>query len=400
MNKVWDVAIVGAGPQGLAAVAHLRAQGIETRIFGEPMGFWRRHMPSRMLLRSSWRASHIADLGKRLTLDVFTGTLDRAIPDPIPIEDFIAYGDWFQRRVAPDVDRRRVVGIAHTGSAFRLLVEDGEDVLANRVVVAAGAHAFARRPQQFATTPAQLVSHTADHSDFSRFAGAHVVVLGCGQSAVESAVLLDEAGASVELVFRAEALTWLPEQPRQPRGAAAIIAAARYAPTDVGPFGLNWIAAAPDVYARLPRAVRRDILVRATAPAAAAWLRPRFGGVRVAPRKLVVDVVPNRKGVEVRFDDHSRALADHVLLGTGYHVDLARYTFLSEELRRAIATEDGFPRLSDGLESSVPGLHFLGFAAAGTFGPVMRFVVGGEYAARSLARRVRAQPPSVLDFSW
>jgi FAD-dependent urate hydroxylase len=400
MNRACDVAVVGAGPQGLAAVSHLRAHGVDTRVFGEPMEFWRRHMPTRMLLRSSWRASHIADPAGALTLDAFQRTLDRAIPDPIPVGDFIAYGDWVQQHVARDVDRRRVVEIAHANDRFRLRLEDGEDVLANRVVVATGAYAFAWRPEQFVGAPEQLVSHAADHADLDRFAGAHVVVLGHGQSAVESAVLLHEAGASVELVFRAESLNWLPEQPREPRGAVALIAAARYAPTDVGPFGLNWIAAAPDLYARLPRAVRRDILARATAPAAASSLRPRLGGVRVVPGRLVLAVAPNGMGVEVRFDDRSRCLADHVLLGTGYRVDLPRYTFLSDELRVGIATEDGFPRLSHGLESSVQGLHFLGFAAAGTYGPVMRFVVGAEYAARSLVRRVRGKPPGILDFSW
>jgi FAD-dependent urate hydroxylase len=400
MSRACDVAVVGAGPQGLAAVSHLRAHGVETRVFGEPMEFWRRHMPSGMMLRSSWRASHIADPERALTLDAFQATRDGAIPDPIPLGDFIAYGDWYQRHVADDVDRRRVVDVARIDGTFRVRLEDGEEVPALRVVVAAGARAFAWRPSTLLSAPDELVSHTADHSDFARFAGKRVVVLGRGQSAVESAVLLDEAAASVELVFRAKRLNWLPEQPREPKGATAIVAAARYAPTDVGPFGLNWIAAAPDVYARLPRRIRRNILAQATAPAAAAWLLPRLGSVSVVPGKVVFDVVPSGTGVEVRFDDDSRSLADHVLFGTGYQVDLARYRFLSEELRLAIAVEDGFPRLSYGLESSVPGLHFLGFSAAGSFGPVMRFVVGAEYAARSLLRRVLGKPPSVLDFSW
>jgi FAD-dependent urate hydroxylase len=400
MSRACDVAVVGAGPQGLAAVSHLRAHGVETRVFGEPMEFWRRHMPSGMMLRSSWRASHIADPERALTLDAFQATRDGAIPDPIPLGDFIAYGDWYQQRVADDVDRRRVVGVARVDGAFRVRLEDGEEVPALRVVVATGARPFAWRPSTLLSAPEELVSHTADHSDFGRFAGKRVVVLGRGQSAVESAVLLDEAAASVDLVFRAKRLNWLPEQPREPKGATAIVAAARYAPTDVGPFGLNWIAAAPDVYARLPRRIRRNILAQATAPAAAAWLRPRLGSVTVVPGKVVVDVVPSGTGVEVRFDDDSRSLADHVLLGTGYQVDLARYGFLSEELRLAIAVEDGFPRLSYGLESSVPGLHFLGFSAAASFGPVMRFVVGAEYAARSLLRKVLGKPPSVLDFSW
>ncbi len=38
------------------------------------------------------------------------------------------------------------------------------------------------------------------------------------------------------------------------------------------------------------------------------------------------------------------------------------------------------------MESSVPGLHFLGAPAARSFGPLMRFVAGGWYGAESLTR--------------
>src|SRR5213079_230240 len=54
-----DVAIVGAGPYGLSAAAHLRAaNGLDVRVFGEPMSFWERHMPKGMLLRSPLEGSH------------------------------------------------------------------------------------------------------------------------------------------------------------------------------------------------------------------------------------------------------------------------------------------------------------------------------------------------------
>lgn len=51
--ETCDVAVVGAGPYGLSAAAHLvKVQGLEVKLFGEPMSFWERHMPDRMLLRS------------------------------------------------------------------------------------------------------------------------------------------------------------------------------------------------------------------------------------------------------------------------------------------------------------------------------------------------------------
>jgi hypothetical protein len=56
--------------------------------------------------------------------------------------------------------------------------------------------------------------------------------------------------------------------------------------------------------------------------------------------------------------------------------------------------------LGPGLESSVPGLHFMGAPAARSFGPIMRFVVGTWYSAPALARRAagRCQPPISFSF--
>ena len=68
VNHDCDVAVVGAGPYGLACAAHLR-DGLDVRLFGEPMSFWTNHMPEGMLLRSPYVASHIADPDRALTLD-------------------------------------------------------------------------------------------------------------------------------------------------------------------------------------------------------------------------------------------------------------------------------------------------------------------------------------------
>ena len=48
----------------------------------------------------------------------------------------------------------------------------------------------------------------------------------------------------------------------------------------------------------------------------------------------------------------------------------------------------------------MPGLHFMGAAAAHSFGPIMRFVVGSWYSAPAVARRVagRRQPPISFAF--
>ena len=40
-----NVAIVGAGPYGLAAAMHLRRAGVDVHVIGHPMSFWQ-NMPA------------------------------------------------------------------------------------------------------------------------------------------------------------------------------------------------------------------------------------------------------------------------------------------------------------------------------------------------------------------
>jgi hypothetical protein len=87
----------------------------------------------------------------------------------------------------------------------------------------------------------------------------------------------------------------------------------------------------------------------------------------------------------MKLDDGSSRSVDHVLLGTGYSVDISKYRFLAPQLIEEIDLMDGYPRLRAGFGSSVPGLHFIGATAARSFGPLLYFVAGTEFASRELA---------------
>ena len=93
-----NVLVVGAGPYGLAAAAHLRSAGIESHVLGRPMEFWQCHMPRGMLLRSPWRACHIADPDGAFSLDAYARSfrVDRTLP--VPLEDFCATASGFSSR--------------------------------------------------------------------------------------------------------------------------------------------------------------------------------------------------------------------------------------------------------------------------------------------------------------
>src|SRR5262245_23792933 len=117
---VCDVAVIGAGPYGLAAAAHLRgATDLDLRIFGDPMSFWRA-MPRGMLLRSAWEASHIAFPSGDLSLEAYLSATKKRFAAPIPLACFVDYGMWVQERVAADVDRRRVISVRSEGDGFAL----------------------------------------------------------------------------------------------------------------------------------------------------------------------------------------------------------------------------------------------------------------------------------------
>src|SRR5438105_5841964 len=146
--------VVGAGPYGLAAAAHLRAAGVETHIFGRPMEFWKNRMPAGMFLRSAWEASSIAHPERRLTLDEYRDAEAPKMEAPVPIADFLRYADWYRRQAVADVDERTVSRIEPNGNGFRVKLEEGDELHARRVVVATGLAPFAARPREFDAIPA------------------------------------------------------------------------------------------------------------------------------------------------------------------------------------------------------------------------------------------------------
>jgi FAD-dependent urate hydroxylase len=344
-------------------------------------------MPKGMLLRSNWPATCIAEHDGELSLDAYQAETTASFGTPVPVERFIEYGDWVQRKVVPDLDRRRVVAIRRDRKDFRLELDDGEAVEARRVVVACGIDRFASVPAPFAGLPSELASHTGSHHDLGVFAGRRLAVVGGGQSALESAALAHEAGAAaVEVFVRAPQVVWLRGHAIKKRlGRLGPVA---YAPTDVGPLWYSRLVAVPDLFRRLPRRAQTKIARRSIRPAGAHWLVPRLEEVPIHLGDTVVAAEPAGDRLRLRISDGSSREVDHLLLGTGYRVDIARYDFLTESLLSSIRQKNGSPVLGRGLESSVPGLHFLGAPAAWSFGPIMRFVSGSWYSARALTRHL------------
>ncbi len=390
-SSTCEAVVVGAGPYGLSVAAHLRHAGVATRVFGEPMTFWRNNMPRGMLLRSPWRATHLSDPDNALSLDAYASTHSVDAKERLPLETFIAYGEWFQQHAVPDVDRRAVRQIEAMRDGFHLTLDDGETVDTNRVIIATGLRNQEYRPLPFKDVPVTLASHTSQHPDLSVFRGKRVAVIGRGQSACESAALLAESGAEVEIISRGD-IHWLgiAASGATQNTFARSLREALASPSEVGPFPLSWLVEMPGVIRHMPAALREEFSRRCLKAAASGWLKPRFAKVRCNPGRTIL--AARALGDRIALDlDVGERVFDRVLLGTGYRVDIARLGILGPQLLDRIVRAEGSPLLRPGFESSVPKLHFVGSYAVKSFGPLLRFIAGAPYAASAVAQSLHGR---------
>jgi thioredoxin reductase len=248
-------------------------------------------------------------------------------------------------------------------------MDDGSTITAERVVAAPGIAHFAQLPEWYDEIPADRRAHTSERVTFDDLAGARVAVIGGRQSAYEWAALLcDHGAARVDVVHRHdtpafEKVSWAfvdayVEQTLQHRG---------------------W-------WRGLPESRRQEIarefwtVGRLTLEP---WLTPRLDPavVRSRPRTVVTSVGGDAVGVRLELSDGDVLEVDHVIAASGYRADLAAVPYLAGVLDR-ISVTDGFPDLSPGFETTLPGLFVTGFAATRDFGPFYGFTKGCPSAAR------------------
>ena len=374
-----DVAIVGAGPYGLSAGVYLKAKGLTVRVFGEPMDFWAKKMPAGMLLRSPREASNIADPRSAFSLEAYEKESGTAPAAPLPLETFVRYGCWFQHQLGSDLDRRGVARIRRDSSQFHITLHDGAVLRSRRVVVAAGVGPFSRKMPVFSGLPPNLASHCYEGLKVADFSGKRVAVIGAGQSALESAALLHEAGSDVEVIARIPSLRWIGTHSWLHH--LGPISKALYSKYDVGPLGISRLVAYPKAVSHLPLTLRDKIRVRAVRSAGSRWLPPRLASVKISTGCSVQAAKRVKDEVQLKLDDGTERRVDHVLMGTGYEVNVARYEFLGAEILADVRRLEGYPDLGPGFCTSVPGLHFIGACAARSFGPLLYFVAGTEFAS-------------------
>jgi len=385
-----DVAIIGAGPYGLSVAAHLRARGVNFRIFGKPMEFWLKHMPQGMRLKSEGFASSIYDPGATFTLEAYCR--EHRLPyapigSPVPIEAFSSYGLEFQKKFVPELECHSVLQVRRLSAGFEIVLSGGETLTARRVVVAVGLTYYDYLPPELAGLPSDLVTHSSRHSSLDHFKGEEVVVVGAGASALDLAALLHQAGVLVRLVARKPSISFH-DRGRVPR---PLLEQLRNPTTGIGPGWRSFFyTRTPLLFRQMPEPLRLKIVRQHLGPAPAWFVKDQVVGK--VPFNLGVTIThaeEQDKKVSLRLTDadglHQTLLADHVIAATGYKVDVDRLSFLDPDILRAICRVDRAPALSSHFESSVQGLYFVGISAANTFGPLLRFAVGSKFTAERLS---------------
>jgi thioredoxin reductase len=390
------IAIVGAGPYGLSLAAHLAARNIEHRIFGRPMRFWSQiaQAGDGRYLKSYCFGTNIAAPTPGFCFADYSVPRGLETFEPCSIGDFAAYGYWFQQKNVAWAEPVDVAHIAPQSNDFAITLADGMRFVANRVVIATGLACFAHVPRVLSSLPPALVTHTSGIARFAAFEGSDVAVIGGGQSALEAAALLREAGARPHLLVREGSVLWNTRVSRD----RSLWRRVRSPITGLGTGPKAWaLTHFPGVMHRLPAQSRIRFLKSHLPAEGAWWLRERVEGrVPIHYGTVVVEARQAAGRVALRLraakdGRQSELVVDHVVAGSGYNIDVDRLDFLDSKLRAAIQRLERAPRLDSNFESSAPGLYFIGPTSAMSFGPLFRFVVGAEYTARMVSARLASR---------
>ena len=380
MKKETDLLIIGAGPFGLAMAAHARHLGIDHLTVGKPMEFWQVNMPEGMLLRSAcdW---HLDPMDVD-TIERFLQTqgLTPADVEPLSRSFYLSYVRWFREQKGIESVPRYVQRLDHIKkrpNLFQATMEDGRTINANRMVVALGLKYFKNAPRELLERlPTGRFSHTCDLVDFGPFKGKRCLIIGGRQSAFEWTALLNEAGAATVHVSHRH------DSPA-------------FAKSDwswVNPM-VQGMVDNPGWFRNLSPEEKDAVNGRFWAEGrlkVEPWLKSRVmkETVRLWPNTRVVSCKElSGGGLLVTLDNGECLTVDHIILATGYKVEMNRVPFLVRgNIVDELKTRNGYPVLDEHLQTNIPGLFFTSMAAAQDFGAFFAFTISVRASAKLMGQ--------------
>src|SRR5262245_54593874 len=379
-----DVAVLGGGSSGLAAVKALREQGLAVDCFergSDVGGLWRYENDndlsaayaslrtnvsrSRMQYPSFAMPKCYGDFPHHSDMAAYLG----AYADAFDLRDSIRFRTTIER-LEPAAD-----------GTWCVRPNDGEQRSYRAVVVATGLFWLPRLPA-YAGCFEGAVSHSHAYRTPESYAGRRVLVVGAGQSAAEIAV---EVSTVAERTFMSV------------RGGVHLI------PRWIGrrPYDAADIAPVNRMPWRLMNMIYGLRVSRALGPRPATWPLPAhhrpLEGIPIVSSELlpavrrgdvVVKPAIDRLNVHsVRFVDGSAERIDRIVYATGYRIGLPH-------LSSSLPTADGreLPLYRRIAPPELPGLYLAGFVdAPGGLLPVVE--TQGQWIAATITGQLRLPPP-------
>jgi cation diffusion facilitator CzcD-associated flavoprotein CzcO len=374
--------IIGAGPYGLAVAGYARHLGIDFAILGKPMEFWRHCMPKGMFLRSgsTW---HLDALGVN-TFERFleAKNLDPEQVNPIPVGLFVEYVDWFVEKTGLETVPSYVRRLERHDDGFEAFLDSGETMTAKNVVAAPGLNFFRNLPADLiGRLPSGRFTHSCVTVNFEPLRGMRCLIIGGRQSAFEWAALMTEAGvAEVHLAYRHDTPQFVNSDW-----------------TWVEPL-MQLTVEVHGWFRKLPATERELIEKRFWSEdhlKLEPWLAPRISEpqIKLWPKRSVETCKLSPRGSLIaRLTGGATLEVDHILLATGYHVNLPQVPYLSKTtILPDLKAHGGFPTLDEDFQTSVPGLFLTGLVATKDFGPFYGFVRGCPSAATIIGNSIQSQ---------
>lgn len=388
---VTDVLIIGAGPFGISLAAHVQDLGLDYLMVGKPMAFWKNNMPKGMYLRSAYDW-HL-DVSGKDTIEAYLKTKGLTPHDvmPLSLDFYLSYVEWF-------LNQKNLNNLPHyvaqlnkeADATFRALMENGDTIHANRVVIAVGFKYFINAPQEITRVlPEGSYAHTCDFVEFSQMKNKSCIILGGRQSAFEWAALLAEAGAeNVHLVYRHDTpafveadWSWVNKL-------------------------VNAMADNPTWYRCLSEAEQKEVGQNLWAEGRLKlepWLKDRVfrENVHLSPNTRIVSCqILSNNSLKVHFDTHQSIIVDKIILATGYKSDINSVPFFQNgNILSHLSVNNGFPRLDENFQTNIPGLYITSFAAGQSFGPFFGFTVAARVSAMLIGYglELKSEPVDVLN---
>jgi Thioredoxin reductase len=368
-----DVVIIGAGPYGISVAAHAAAYGLSYKLMGYPMDFWKNQMPQNMFIRTPHDLVSFSDPKRKWTIHQYAKETNTKLESPLPRTVFVQYAFWFAEKTGVEFTPELVDEVSLDGGYYSIVTESGLQLEARNIVIATGIKEFQYMPSVFRGLPRSLVSHTLGYTSFETFQGKDVIVVGSGQSAWEAAALLYEAKANTQLIYRRSTPVYGGNRTQE------VI--------------LRGIG---NVFYKLPRFLKRKLwqIAAETVPIAR-FLRPYVEGKVPQIGNTQVEHIKNMdEKVQLSLSNGLTIIADHVIVASGFRINIDKLSFLNHDLKATIMREEGhteFPKLNKHFESSVKGLYFAGPLSSHSQGPTFRFILGLEKASNTIVSSIKCQ---------